>query len=288
MSKVSYSFDWIRATMSIENNVKMTAEPIKAWFESAEWWEADKCPSPYKDGFRSKYAGIYWHPEYAEFGVMVECTGADLSQMRADAFMPDGLIEWIEQRGGRFTRVDFAIDLINTGARPSDVYKAWMKRKVQTPARKITLLQNRNAKGAIDGETVYIGSRQSEKLIRIYDKAKEQGKGGDWIRVELELKQGHARAFVVSMQRNGAIRTALSYLRSMIRYSTVEWLEDLFESKYKVFPVAQLGRKETNFERWFWKMIFPAIERAARENLPGARASLENVVANWENLQHGP
>lgn len=39
------------------------------------------------------------------------------------------------------------------------------------------------------GDTLYIGSRQSERFTRIYEK----DYGSKWLRLEIELKQGHAR-----------------------------------------------------------------------------------------------
>ena len=49
---------------------------------------------------------------------------------------------------------------------------------------------------ANDGMTIYIGSPSSDFRLRIYDKAKEQGIEGHWVRVEMVLRAEHSRAFV--------------------------------------------------------------------------------------------
>ena len=46
----------------------------------------------------------------------------------------------------------------------------------------------RSKKNGRVGKTIYIGSRSSEKMIRIYDKAAEQNQEGVWIRYEIETK----------------------------------------------------------------------------------------------------
>ena len=75
------------------------------------------------------------------------------------------------------TRVDIAIDyydidLLNDGWN-------WMHKPVKT--RRFF---------APDGklETLYIGAPSSDRQIRIYDKAKEQGIEGQWTRVEVQLR----------------------------------------------------------------------------------------------------
>lgn len=46
------------------------------------------------------------------------------------------------------------------------------------------------------GSAIYIGSMQSDFLVRIYDKARERGRDGEhWIRVELQLRRDRAAAF---------------------------------------------------------------------------------------------
>lgn len=55
------------------------------------------------------------------------------------------------------------------------------------------------------GNSVTHGSRASEILIRIYDKAAERGfeDGRHWVRVELQLRRERARAFLASWRSRG-------------------------------------------------------------------------------------
>ena len=46
------------------------------------------------------------------------------------------------------------------------------------------------------GITVYLGSSSSDTYLRIYDKAKECGVDGHWIRVELQLRRNHSAEFI--------------------------------------------------------------------------------------------
>lgn len=53
-----------------------------------------------------------------------------------------------------------------------------------------------------DGSSVLHGSRSSEILVRIYDKAAERGfdDGRHWVRVELQLRRERARSFLSSLR----------------------------------------------------------------------------------------
>ena len=55
------------------------------------------------------------------------------------------------------------------------------------------------------GWTVYLGSRKSEAMIRIYDKASLQKVAGPWIRLELEAHQDFADALAREYLSRGAI-----------------------------------------------------------------------------------
>jgi len=51
-----------------------------------------------------------------------------------------------------------------------------------------------------DGRTLYIGSRSSAAMERLYEKGKQLGQSPDWVRLELEFKPQNARAKQVYAQ----------------------------------------------------------------------------------------
>lgn len=97
--------------------------------------------------------------------------------------------------GANITRIDIAIDdyLFHD--------LKWIKESLDrdyatTRARDWNLIEGRK------GSTLYVGSRTSEKFLRIYDKAAEQGTDGNWYRIELECKGDFARG--VALHVDGA------------------------------------------------------------------------------------
>lgn len=102
---------------------------------------------------------------------------------------------------GHFTRLDVAIDDI--GGKyysPNDLYERHEKGCIVSKFRKCTRNDSYNSKHICDGYTIYFGSRQSEIMLRCYDKKLEQNQGNkndteitqEWYRWELELKDKRA------------------------------------------------------------------------------------------------
>lgn len=107
---------------------------------------------------------------------------------------------------GKFTRLDVAVD--DYGAKyysPQDVFHKFQHDCVVTKFRNCTRNDKYNMPNSCCGYTVYFGSRQSEIMLRIYDKKLEQNNKMDlnsqlieeWTRWELELKDDRANQFAL-------------------------------------------------------------------------------------------
>ncbi|MCL1903366.1 MAG: replication initiation factor domain-containing protein [Oscillospiraceae bacterium] len=66
-------------------------------------------------------------------------------------------------------------------------------------AQSTKITYSKEGKGQSEAVSVTFGSRSSETLIRIYDKAKERGYEDDthWVRCEMQLKGDHAKNFIL-------------------------------------------------------------------------------------------
>lgn len=91
--------------------------------------------------------------------------------------------------GAQFTRIDVCFDDVSDGVTSVAEYaKRYAAGDFEGRARSY-----REITSSGGGHTLYIGSRQSEKMMRIYDKGAEQGiASGFWVRHEIELKGGAA------------------------------------------------------------------------------------------------
>lgn len=160
----------------------------------------------------------------------------------------------IEQR---FTRLDLAIDVRDSEFSVQDYAKLIRRGEYKARAKKPNLID-----GFGNGDTLYIGSRQSERMLRIYDKAKEQGINGDWIRIELEIKgkksRSHGRA-IASMD----VSVVGTYIANCI-IKFVQFDCDVWDTLNAV-PQIELAKtdkiKGSNTREWLLTQIPKAVRK---------------------------
>ncbi len=141
------------------------------------------------------------------------------------------LIEFLQQVKsiGWFTRLDLAVD--DHGANffdVSDVRDFLTRQEVVSKFRTYRDVYESTFTGENTGHTIYFGSRQSEVMLRVYDKQLEQNnKASDpdkvinekWIRWELELKDARANIaadFLIQRKQIGCI--VMEVLNNYVRY----------------------------------------------------------------------
>lgn len=81
----------------------------------------------------------------------------------------------------KVTRLDLAYDFINVGEDIETTYGLY-RAAYHAPKRQVTYIESES------GSTLYLGSRSSAKMLRLYDKAAEQKVPMDWKRLEIEYK----------------------------------------------------------------------------------------------------
>lgn len=123
-----------------------------------------------------------------------------------------------------------------------------------------------------EGVTIYHGSQLSDMLIRIYDKAAEQGlEGAHWIRVELQMRNDIAYGFVAGAVSRPIGEQFRGVLHNYLRY---------------VVPTA-----DTNMSRWpmtdYWEQLLENVQRISCWSAPGMDYTVwklaDLVVNQWGN-----
>jgi hypothetical protein len=140
---------------------------------------------------------ILWNPERLEMGVHIELPSKALGLYSASS---DGatvysiLLDAMGQNA-KFKRLDVCSD--NMGVHISAVVAAVQADQLVTKSRTVTLMQNLRGSGC----SLYIGSPQSERRVRFYDKAAEQGidDGSIWTRAEVQLRNDLAHQTVIAL-----------------------------------------------------------------------------------------
>lgn len=156
-------------------------------------------------------------------GAIVQASG-NFAANNWDKFLGDA---------SRFTRLDLMVDCKleapQTGL--AKICYDWIL-KNGTHTRRYSLIQNN-----MKGETLYVGSRQSQQFGRMYDKSAETPNGdppGSIWRYELELKDDAAKHVVSQIRQMGELYASLN---SIIVRTVYDWFD-----QRNVPPV--FGRKD--------------------------------------------
>jgi phage replication initiation protein len=104
------------------------------------------------------------------------------------------LFACVKATGGTFTRLDIAFDTVDGSLPINKIWEAVKNGQTRSQFGKSRKIESVNMGGQqTDGGTsIYFGAASSRVQFRVYDKAKEQGLDGQWVRFELQLRKQRA------------------------------------------------------------------------------------------------
>ena len=164
---------------------------------------------------------------------------------------PEELIANLFKVGFSFTRIDFAIDLINCNVHPSQATEEIKNGDVKTRAQQFPFWADAKGKGY----TQYIGKKASEVYARIYDKAAEMGIEQDHTRVELVVRHGRANYAAFAVSSGADFRSMVLSFVNFEKWS--EWSKAMDVPQIKLPKEQKLG----NTEKWLLDACAPALAR---------------------------
>ncbi len=262
---VTHTIDWLSFTLphEVPRFQDLPLAGYLATYSLAEGvtnWRSDKSRFGYSAAFSPRFCVgpvVYCWPRDGEQHTHVQWSGsALLSHGRAL-----DLLREVVERGDRVTRLDLALD-VRDGVVHA-VYDAFQRGEVSTAARKSVLLRSDS------GDTVYLGSRSSEKFVRVYDKAGQMGVQGPWVRIELELKGDAAMGIARHIVQEGD-QAIPGTIRSVVDCPTLPWWRRAFEGVPSVWGAPKIARTPDR-HAWLLKQVAPAIIAMHRENPHAAR-----------------
>jgi len=168
--EITTKIDWFSCT-------KKTAEVPKFPDGFSEDYVACQTSRGYESSLQYSDGRIVSYS--ARQGMYIQYGGKSLNVIPTDALT---LISFHKKNGYKPTRIDLAIDCKDSGLSISSLYKSLQLNEAETKSKKYSIIDGS------DGKTLYVGSRQSEAFLRVYDKAMESGVEGDWKRIEIEYK----------------------------------------------------------------------------------------------------
>jgi len=157
----------------------------------------------------------------------------------------------VDESGYNVTRLDVAIDVFNSGYRTEDIWDEYKKLHPHEGKRSQSLIISPT------GGTMYLGSRQSQKMLRIYDKGTQTGSGLDWLRFELELKREEASQGLFTLWDVGEV--FYGTVANMLGIYPHPLMDELYRlAQYRMgMPVKQV-ETPSQAAYWWMKQVIPA------------------------------
>lgn len=191
----------------------------------------------------------------AKQGKSVTFPGTALQDIRAVTSSDLAILGLCRAHRGKASRVDLAIDVFESGLKIADFWAEIQKGNIITHA---------TAFKAIDDvgpgvNTLYVGSRHSDKFMRIYNKALEQDIDNlAWVRLELQCRRLVARSYVEGMSKMQEIRPFINRaIDEFASFPTLDEYRAVVADDDAEIPVQ--GRTPPAFWRWIASQVVPSM-----------------------------
>jgi len=260
---ITHKIDWIAATLP----EKMTTEFTLSSYVSIALkvargvWQRSGGMHGYKLCMDQPTTGIVARGNgNDDAGSHIILSGTALTTL-SEKISPDKLIANLVGAQARFARIDLAIDVVGDArANIPELHRRFLDGQCTTKSHKLSLVQS-----GVDGHTMYVGGRTSERFIRIYNKAAERRASGvqsadEWIRIELELKGTRANisAKAIASPDNNVGDVIAAHIKDFIDFEVPWWGE---ATSGKSVEIQQSARKLTDTETWLLEQVAPAFAR---------------------------
>lgn len=203
-----------------------------------------------------------WHSNFPEMGLHVIFDGSTLRNIfTRRGIHAEAVLQEASRAGASITRLDLAADAENEQIDMVSIWKAIERGDRVGTARKFSQMN-----GLAGGHTIYVGSRTSERFIRLYDKAAEMGRPGvDWKRLELETKGMMARAATDAIQRGETLSSVFNaFVTDAIDMPKSKHWQAFLVDKSQAMDMVKL-QKTSDTEKWIDSQVIAAVARHATE-----------------------
>lgn len=185
-------------------------------------------------------------------GVHVSWSGSVLATVNPRAVLRNAL-----SMGANVTRIDIAIDI------PTEVY--WDAFEVHLrEGHAVTRARDYQAIRSKNGNTIYVGSRTSEKFLRIYDKAAESGRLDSCTRIELECKGDFARGVAQHIDGEG-YQYFPDIIKGFCDFPAIGWWVEWMTSPTLLEGISKPEKRRDTFA-WLMKSVAPSVAKLLIED----------------------
>jgi hypothetical protein len=206
---------------------------------------------------------LLWNANREEMGTHIVLPGSSLRKLQENAGVQlEALLRDAANAQLAFSRIDLAKDCTGQAIDLETVYQSLVGGRNEGTARTFGKIQSNDG-----GFTIYVGSRQSEKFIRIYNKAAQEGLANEhWYRYELETKGMVSRALATSLIQSGhwdGVFDAVSL--SMLELGQSSPLAAFYTQDGISIGIPKIERTSDR-ERWIASQVIPAVSKHYSEH----------------------
>lgn len=238
----------------------------------------------YNAGQAASFGRVFWHSGNRAQHIGVIFTGDDM-RAAVNVLMPNTeMLNWAIAKARKIARLDVAVDIFDHRADPTDILTMWKAGYVGTPARTVTettSYTNTSDRGVVKTPTIYVGKRDSERMLRVYDKAGQTGGLDTWVRAELQTRDDNAMGMAKAIQGGGLTDAGRQAIRSFCSIPTLHWWRLAMEGP--AVELAKIPRRETNTEKWVMNVALPSVQKLAIEQLQDGRSTVYDAISRVFN-----
>lgn len=154
----------------------------------------------------------------SDMGTHLIVSGSALAAFATDGQPGPELVAHMASLNARFTRLDLALDVINSRLNFLQAFRDIDEDRAETQSRAYLLVQSNDK-----GWTLYVGSRSSDRFFRVYNKYAEVRRKAqvppdceDWVRFELSLSRVWARIGASLVERHTVPLVVPSAIKAFI------------------------------------------------------------------------
>jgi hypothetical protein len=199
---------------------------------------------------------VMYTPENSKLGQHMIYSGGALNRYAAVAITWHDIIYHHNKRKDVCKRIDLAYDVRDSGLNIGALHDELQFNPDVAHARKFSRITSNDG-----GDTLYIGARTSEAMLRIYNKAAESHIDGDWKRIELELK-GNKAITAVRMIADGGAESApvlgKLWIAAVVEFHAAIWAQIVGKDG---LPFGKAKKDKRDTEAWLLEQVAPAMGR---------------------------
>ena len=252
---LSYTVTWAKVRKNDFQTLDAQQVAVARLTEISGDWRRDKPLHGYEDSWVCNDGGMA--------RVMVSRPGDPMGihvQLPGQALEKQGFTRALRicaDLEGSITRIDIATDVRGISD-PEDIYQSLLIGTAKTRAQKFNLITG------TQGKTCYVGSRESERFLRVYDKAAQTKTEGNWTRIEMECKGRQAKFIAKAVMAQGADCIG-QIIHAFVKCPWIDWYEDALTRK-RVEVGKPQAKPMTDTRGWLLGVVAQTLARETKDD----------------------